>query len=231
MNALLSIEQAQEIGDFLRHAYSKSIGLTPEQRRQVLEICLAYRLRDVKKPQLSQALRQLCSQITGSREVAVEEPYDLQQHDLLLNLISRFGGADAALDSIAEPQEIAAKAEQILNELANSLKNIAKRVTSREMPLLEALHNVENMFEANDQAMEQAAQESFDRLLNALDPDKVQEKVNRKVLSTPAGYKALLFDSLSEKFQQLKIYHDKGRLVRDYRAIFKKYLKQNLAGN
>jgi hypothetical protein len=230
MTALLSIEQSQEISDFLRHAYSKSIGLAPEQRRQVLEICLAYRLRDIKKPQLSQVLRQLRGYISGSPEVAVEEPFDLHHRDLLLNLISRFGGADAALDSTAGPEEISTKAEQILDKLENSLKSIARRVTSREMPLLEALHNVENMFEANDQAMEQAAQESFDRLLNALDPDKVQEKVEKKMLSTPTGYKASLYDSLSEKFQQLKIYHDKGRLVRDYRAIFKKYLKQNLAG-
>jgi hypothetical protein len=50
--------------------------------------------------------------------------------------------------------------------------------------------------------------------------------VPRKTLSTDAMYKAALFDAAVEKFKQLELYHSKGRLVRDYKTAYKRYITE-----
>jgi predicted component of type VI protein secretion system len=78
-----------------------------------------------------------------------------------------------------------------------------------------------------DRALEQTAQEFLDRLLDAFDPDAAKAYVGQKGLKPSAFYKASVYDALCEKFAQLREYHRRGRLVRDFRATFKNHLKRH----
>jgi len=49
--------------------------------------------------------------------------------------------------------------------------------------------------------------------------------VGKKGLKTSTFYKARVYDAICEKFAQLREYHERGRLVRDFRSTYRKCLK------
>lgn len=226
----------QDIAELLREAYRQSSGLPLHERDRVLKICLAYQLKGKDRREIETILRQLSEifALGPSRQQVVEIPQrteselpELEWTELLTKFIRIFEG-DSINVSTMSTQDVKSKAERILDEMTYRLSSLSQRTNRTNQPPLAVLEAVEKMLQVNDKAMEQAAQESFDRLLSAFDPESAKLKVSKKMFGTSTSYKASLYDSVTDKYHQLKLYHDKGRLVRDYRAIFKKYLKQNL---
>jgi len=113
-----------------------------------------------------------------------------------------------------------------VQRLAERAQVLAETVRKPGLPLSALLERAARDLQAHDHALEHAARESFERVLNALSPEILKKNVPKKALSTEATYKAAMFDAMVEKFNQLEMYHNKGRLVRDYKAAYKKYVQE-----
>ena len=77
----------------------------------------------------------------------------------------------------------------------------------------------------NDEAIKRSAKESFDRLLLSINPQTAKSYVSGASMKIGPFYKSALFDAACEKYEQLLVYHEKGRLVRDFNAMYKSHLK------
>lgn len=115
-----------------------------------------------------------------------------------------------------------------VNLLRDSVEKLRSALRKPGLPLLHLAQRAARDLATHDKALDEAARESFDRVLGALDPDALIKSTPRKKLTTESAYKAALFDAVTEKFGQLKMYHDKGRLVRDYRTAYKKHIQDEI---
>jgi len=96
------------------------------------------------------------------------------------------------------------------------------------LPAIELLNKYDELFEINDRAMDKAAKKSFVRILNAMAPGTIQSSINIKDRFSFSS-KSSVYTAYKGKYQRLELYHEKGRLLRDFRASFKKYLKEELS--
>jgi len=103
----------------------------------------------------------------------------------------------------------------------------AMGAAKRASCLMEVLDRIDGAPLDVEGPLEQAAQEFLDRLLDAFDPEAAKAHVAKKGLKLTSFYKASVYDALCEKFEQLKQYHERGRLVRDLRAAFRRNLRQS----
>lgn len=78
----------------------------------------------------------------------------------------------------------------------------------------------------NKENLQRAFNESVERMLNALNPEYLKSYVKKRTMQSDKAYKSELFDSYEEKFVQLVAYHEKGRLFKDFWALFRENLKK-----
>jgi hypothetical protein len=220
---------ADDIASYLRHVGRRAAGLTSWDRGTLLRTCLAYRLKDVSRSRASAVTRWVAEQfgvevggaVTPEGAVhaaAVSADWSAAARELIA-LVEGEGAAREGADdpavlraTIAKLAERTAALQQVLHKHGLALDALLERA-ARDLT-------------AHDAALEQAARESFDRVLGALSPESLKQHVARKTLSTEAMYKAALFDAAVEKFKQLELYHSKGRLVRDYKTAYKRYITE-----
>jgi predicted component of type VI protein secretion system len=89
--------------------------------------------------------------------------------------------------------------------------------------LKDLLDGLDRRLGAEKAAIQRAAQEAFDRLMAAMDPETIRNQAEGKGWKVGPFQKASLYDVWEEKYAQLKAYHDRGRLVGDLRAAFRKH--------
>ncbi len=89
------------------------------------------------------------------------------------------------------------------------------------------LSRFDELYEINDRAMDKAVKKSFSRILNALAPETVKSGIGIKE-KLSFSCRSSVYAAYKDKYQRLKLYYEKGRLLRDYRASFKKYLNEEL---
>lgn len=194
----------------LRQVMRRAVGLSESDRRRVVEVYLAYQLREVPRPRVPALLRHVQEQLEPGRCAG---PQVAPVHEA-----PGAGGSSraAATTSVAE---------HTLTALVARLRALGGDAAD---PLAEPevlLDRVQARAEAVDRAVQRTAQEFFDRVLQALDPDAARAFVGKPGLRPAPLYKAAVFDAYAEKFGQLAEYHRKGRLVRDFRASFKRNLR------
>jgi hypothetical protein len=213
----------------LRDAYLRASGLSRDQRRAVLGTVLRYRLRNLAPEAARESLRKMREAFAGEAgpgRTAATSPARtapayapaVESDDLreLLRLIAGSGAGDAGAESV----------RAIAERLRTEMQVLRAVLRKPNFSLEELLRRAARDLSAHDSALEHAARESFDRVLSALDPAEVMKAVAKKTLSTEAMYKAALFDALKEKHDNLQMYHGKGRLVRDYKSAYKKYVQE-----
>jgi len=218
------VASASEVANYLRSVYRRAYGASSADRQHLLRICLAYRLRELPRDAVSELLRSVATEFTvvppASAPVSAIEQGPWRE--AIQDLARLVDGATVAQG--ADDLKLLRTAVQRLAERAQIL---AETVRKPGLPLSALLERAARDLQAHDHALEHAARESFERVLNALSPEILKKSVPKKALSTEATYKAALFDAMVEKFNQLEMYHNKGRLVRDYKAAYKKYVQED----
>jgi len=214
---------ALEVATYLRSVYRRVYGVPPAQRGQLLRICLAYRFKDLSCDALTEALRELAKQFAWvSAPISPVATTELGAwRDAALELAQLVDGA-----TVAQGADELKLLRTAVQRLAARAQVLAETVHKPGLPLSALLERAARDLQAHDHALEHAARESFERVLNALNPETLKKNIPKKTLSTEAAYKAALFDAVVEKFNQLEMYHNKGRLVRDYKAAYKKYVQE-----
>lgn len=215
---------ASEIAGYLRSVYRRVYGATPAQRDRALRISLAYRLRELQSDAMIEVLHAVAGEFssapsTSSTPVAVTElaPWReaIQQLARLVDGSTVVQGTDELKLLRVALQRLTARAQVL-----------AETVRKPGLPLSALLERAARDLQVHDHALEHAARESFERVLSALNPQTLKMSIPKKTLATETAYKAVLFDAVVEKFSQIEMYHNKGRLVRDYKAAYKKYVQE-----
>ncbi len=221
----IDANSVREHKEALRDAYQRAVGLGVAQRKQLLRTVLQYRLRQFDPRAASSALAQLRAEFADaprgaaapqSAPATASDVPVTELHDLVRLVLGE--RVNAGPDDQAAVRDATKRLQEAM---------IVLRATLRKpnFSLIELLNRAARDLSAHDTALEHAARESFDRVLSALDPAEAMKATPKKTLATEAMYKAALFDAIKEKHQQLQLYHGKGRLVRDYKSAYKKYVQ------
>ena len=218
---------ARDLADFLRAAHRRCARLSAGERRRAVELCLAYRLRGLGRARARELLEgaaQLLGAGQGPRAgrrgaggLFAAPPAALGE--VLGRVLGEAGARDRG------GPEALARAAQELARVEEHLARARLR-TPAASPLGDRVGEIQERLAGVDRALEKTAQEFLDRLLDAFDPEAAKAYVGQKGLKPTAFYKAAVYDALCEKFAQLREYHRRGRLVRDFRAAFKSHLKR-----
>lgn len=222
----MSDEHAQQIAALLKRAYRRTWGMSESDRKRTLRVCLAYRLRDVASDKVPGLLQRVAREFGAYNEVA-SGPATLAAPNTgwcaaIRELVQLIDGA-----SVTQGADELALLQAALQRLTDRTSALAGVLQKPGLPLNALLERAARDLATHDSALEQAAQESFDRVLSSLNPDELKKHVAKKALSTESMYKAALFDGAVEKFKQIEMYHDKGRLVRDYKMAYKKHVREH----
>ena len=216
---------ASDVATYLRSVYRRVYGAAPAQRNRLLRICLAYRLKELPRDALTDMLRALATEFSSAPPALGTPPASAIEQgpwrEAVQELARLVDGATVVQGT--DELKLLRTAVQRLTARAQVL---AETVHKPGLPLSALLERAARDLQAHDHALEHAARESFERVLNALNPETLKKNIPKKTLSTDTTYKAALFDAVVEKFNQLEMYHNKGRLVRDYKAAYKKYVQE-----
>lgn len=224
---------------WLQQAWQRCAGLSAAGRKKAFGICVAYQLRGktltqamtmldswlqkltghVSVPSTAQPAQTIDASLSGGARL-VADPHLLVR---LQNVLTLLGGA------IAE----GAGLEEAVSELERSAQNVAEQVYAMadkkrfmNMPVSDVLGVIDARVRHADEASKHAVQEAFDRLLKSLDPAAAKDQIGEKGLRIGPFHKAAMYDAVCEKYAQMSEYHEKGRLVRDFRAMYKTQLAE-----
>lgn len=224
---------------WLQQAWQRCAGLSVAGRKKAFGICVASQLRGrtlaqakemldswlqtltghVSVPSTAQAVRALDASLAG-RTFVMADPHLLVR---LQNVLTLLGG------EIAEGVGL----EESVSELERSAQNVAEQVYAMadkkrfmNMPVSDVLGVIDARVRHSDEASKHAVQEAFDRLLKSLDPAAAKDQIGEKGLRIGPFLKAAMYDAVCEKYAQMSEYHEKGRLVRDFRAMYKTQLAE-----
>ena len=217
----------------LMEAHRAAATLTHADRRQVMILRLAYQLRGVERQSVPELLRGLLEIFSGENVGEMQSQREVA-HDgtakssdgiwaALDRFLMRYLGPDQPL-----PPTKSAKLEEgerILDQISHQLVGLTGPDADPNGALSALLKSLGDRSAAVEEAVVVTAQEFFDRLLQALAPDAAREFVGKPGFRPAPIYKAAVFDAYEEKFSQLAEYHGKGRLVRDFKASFKRSLR------
>ncbi|MBE0617855.1 MAG: hypothetical protein IH608_08020 [Proteobacteria bacterium] len=222
---------ARELVGLLREVQRRSRGSPAEARRRAVELCLAYHLRGQERKAAENVIREVHGELGGPWEKPPVPVMGRQANGLspdeeraLRTILTQVLGAEGARDE-QPAAALLSRAEDEIQRVSERLQ-AAKPTVTASAPLAERVGEFQERLSGVDRALERTAQEFLDRLLEAFDPEAAKAYVGQKGIKLSSFYKASVYDALCEKFSQLRAYHEKGRLVRDFRATFKKYLKQ-----
>ncbi len=217
---------ASDVATYLRSVYRRVYGVAPAQRKQLLQICLAHRLKELPRDAITGVLRAaaiefaLAPLAAGAPTPATEPGW----REAIQNLARLVDGATVVPGT--DELKLLRAAVQRLTARAQML---GETIGKPGLPLSALLERAAHDLQGHDRALEHAARESFDRMLSALSPEVLKKNIPKKTFSGETTYKAALFDAAVEKFKQIEMYHNKGRLVRDYKSAYKKYVQEEIS--
>ena len=221
----------------LRDAWVRTASWPADRRKTVIGICLAYRLRGLTHAQAQEKAEVIRRMVSGESvelpvpDVSVhpEQPasvttaVDVQLLERLIVVIDLLGGTPTEGASV---EGIVAELERSARSLVDEICRLGDNKRFMNVPVNQVIQSLDVRLRFGDDASRQAAQEMFDRLLKSVDPVAAKEYVEEKGLRFGPFHKAALYDAVCEKYAQMSEYHEKGRLVRDFRAMYRSRLSE-----
>lgn len=219
--------------DSLRAVGQRTWQLDDEQRHKAMEILLAWHMRRMTVEGgaifLQRVLRHIGTPAparhSGAQKTVDTTALSLSRPALQTTLL-RLGGE---VDSNRPVDALVAEIEQRVEALHQRLRQaLGKKTSTRSIE--ELLDQLDVRLAGSEESMKAAAKESFDRLLGSLNPANAETYIEGKVKIGPF-YKGALFDALTEKYEQLKVYNDKGFLLRDFIGAYRARSKAEKESN
>lgn len=183
----------------------------------------AWRIKGLDEGSRLHVLRQILSEKLSSANSS-------QRKKILFELLEKFELTAPSEDLLANPVPGNAvtngeirenRSPAVAKAEANIFDVVPPQTPTAKMP------RVSPKSEALDrEELHKAFNESVERMLNALNPEYLRSYVKKRTMQSDKAYKSELFDSYEEKFVQLVAYHEKGRLFKDFWALFRENLKK-----
>ena len=188
----------------------------------LLKYYLLYLLRDCSQEEvLSQ-----CQCILQSLEVNNTSGRDLQNKkwQQILQLLD--------IDESESENETLNQIFQVLRDMEKKLIVLSGNIKQVDIddsvciPLPELLNQVCEQDKLLKASLEQSVETIITRMLDALDPEKAVRYMDQSIVRQGVEHKAALYDAMCEKFDQLLQYHQTGRMIKDFKHIYRSQLKQ-----
>ncbi len=208
----------------LLEAYARMGHLAAKDRRKALQLYLAYCLRDETRDGILQRIQVIYAQLSSGEKPPVRKAV-VQDLTPMITTLKAYYGEETAYAQ-GDTQSLMAQVETAFNEIAETLRSVLGRGSLAGQPMRETVKAAAFRIKEQERALESSAGESFDRILGALDPQTVEGSVGGAKVKIGPFHKAALYDAMVEKYGQIKAYHEKGRLVRDFRAAYKSNFKK-----
>lgn len=228
-----------ETAAWLRDAWVRTAGMSAAGRKKAMGVCLAYRLRGLSHEQAQKAGSAILQALSGhavawpvaSVGAATAAPASTAAGSVLsepllqrLRAVATLLGGTVTEHSTVD--EILSAVERSAHGLVDEVYRVGDNKRFLNVSPENVLRSVEVRLRHGDDASKLAAQEMFDRLLKSVDPVAAKDYVEEKGLRFGPFHKAALYDAVCEKFAQMSEYHEKGRLVRDFRAMYRSRLAE-----
>lgn len=127
----------------------------------------------------------------------------------------------------AELDNITARIEQITTDLLHAAKSFDKTVNSVD----DALGVIRQQSEFQLQAINNAFDIMMHRIVESLDPESSHAYLDHSVIKVGPLKKSALFDAAKEKHDQVCAYQREGKLLRDFKILYKQELKNLKKGS
>lgn len=239
------------ISDYLRYVYARSEGLDKKQRKRLITACLKHKLQQFSDEvdgniDIPNILRRLAGyfgeNLTGinlsnnnGKKISNDYIKSIIKITPYKNRPYLDKGETAARSSLQHLIELLVQPpnstefnndEQTLEDIFATLSSLQKRFSKTGEPLLEMLKRIDKVLVAHDNSIKEATQASFDLIINSLDPAIYSQAVDRRQYRSKKAYLGKVYELYKEKHLQLKLYHEKGRFVKDCRAIYREKMKK-----
>jgi len=234
--------------DMLRTAFAYGRELPRHEKQALLAFCLAYQLDGCDRERAERICNSLLAGLTAITKgdvVAQEMPMSVEPQvkeqqtsrpltakeailqartkQILQDTIVKINGE--SLDLPSDIGGLLKNLEQGVGDITTELYELTGTRKFLSCSLKEIIQQLKEKLQDNDDAIKRSAKESFDRLLLSVNPQTAKSYVSGASMKIGPFYKSALFDAACEKYEQLMVYHEKGRLVRDFNAMYKSHLK------
>jgi hypothetical protein len=214
--------------------------LNEDDRKKVIGIAIASQLRHSSEQDKFKLLEKLLEKFgvalkpEAQASVRYEQAFGLlapntkvvssaEAKKFISDFLRAFNGLNSSEN--ADINDAAHRAKSNLEFLLNRLHEIAGKKRFFNMTVPELLDRIEHTVSLNQEAVDSAVRESFDRILTSINPSAIEGYVQESKIKVGPFHKAAMYDALMEKYKQLQLYHEKGRLVRDFKGMYRSHLK------
>lgn len=204
----------------LRHAWQRASRLPLQQRKLVVQLALAHRCQGMRADEVLGHLQNIASARPAATTAYGETAQPDTSHELAAQIVAMCEKYFSTLVRAANDAQLVDALDQTLHSVSQTLSAALKQDKLTPRPLDKLVESAAKRIKQGDAALETAAEESFTRILAALDPQTLEATAGSKMKVGPF-HKAALYDAVMEKYDQIRAYHDKGRLVRDFRAAYR----------
>ena len=127
------------------------------------------------------------------------------------------------LDDRGRVGRILSQLEEIKSTLNIELK-VSETDLGENLSILEMVNQLVKI-NYSKTALNKTVEEILDRVLESLDPQKVENYVDQSIVRKEIEHKAALYDAMCEKYEHIFDYNESGRLLKDFRRLFKNNMK------
>ena len=183
----------------------------------LLKYYLVYLLKDKTKEQVVDNCKMLFSSIVTSNTAEARDDIvslDLIMQHLGVNVISDKSDSE-------KMKSILSAVDDLKSLLTNTLATKKNAKAHDDDALKELIEKVSHLVINTESEMNDSAKEMFDRVLTSLDPAKADNFLDQSISRKGLEKKAALYDAMCEKYEQLFEYHESGRLLKDFRRLYK----------
>ncbi len=110
---------------------------------------------------------------------------------------------------------------QMLDALKGNLTIISLKKSRDLVSVSELLSNIVDDNTRSTLTMNESVEGMFDRILSSLDPSTAEHFLDQSIEREGDEKKAAMYDAICEKYEQLFEYHKSGRLVKDFRRLYR----------
>ncbi|MDH5231930.1 MAG: hypothetical protein OEZ58_04130 [Gammaproteobacteria bacterium] len=234
MNAIAQAVQVNKTIEQMRLGLAAATHLSTEEKKKIVQVCLLNAMKERNQQEAGEFFEQLMMSLDASTQEVLTvakcflgpasnaSTLDENAMARLQQVVVKLAGGVGADDD----NQLLLQLENAVSQLSKSLHQAANKHETIPLPLIDLADLIRKRNRDHDLAIESAAQESFDRILNSVNPEAAKNYMDPTSVKVGPFYKASLYEAVVEKYQQLAAYHEKGRLARDFRAMYKSHLKK-----
>ena len=211
---------------------SKLIGCSTDIKIYALKVYILSKIRTLDVKEIHEFLEELhklddLSFLALEREVTQfkENPEKISKRvQQKLHILSRILNLTSVgtEDIYQQLDSLVVKAQQIRTQIADVAKLNVTDSYNTDMAIEKIKDNEEQHLSATHVTAELIA----NRIIKSLDPSALEKCMDTSMINVGPLKKAAMFDALNEKFTHVKSYQAEGKMLRDFKVLYKQAFKK-----